>query len=196
MHEKNLRKNKSSNINFQFQEPGLFISQAYPNLGASPDGVISCNCCGERILEIKCPWTSRERLISEYITKPESCLTYDDSNKIIFKNSHPYMQQIQLQMFVTGRLYCDFEVFLVKESVTIRTMKDVNYENDVVPKRSYFYDEVIVPELFTKNIKIEKTCIELLEGIVTLVEKSEITKKLQDDLTLVVWKKVLVKVSS
>ena len=115
MHEKNLRKNKSSNINFQFQEPGLFISQTYPNLGASPDGVISCNCCGERILEIKCPWTSRERLISEYITK---------------------------------------------------------------------------------NIKIEKTCKELLEGIVTLVEKSEITKKLQDDLTLVVWKKVLVKVSS
>ena len=54
-------------------------------------------------------------------------------------------------MFVTGRLYCDFEGFLVKESVTIRTMKDLNYENDVVPKRPYFYDEVIVPELFTKK---------------------------------------------
>ena len=50
------------------------------------------------------------------------------------------MQQIQHQMFVTGRLYGDFEVFLVKESVTIRIMKDVNYENDVVPKLSCFYD--------------------------------------------------------
>ena len=68
------------------------------------------------------------------------------------------MQQIQHQMFVTGRLYGDFEVFLVKESVTIRIMKDVNYENDVVPKLSYFYDEFIVPELFTKNIKIKRTC--------------------------------------
>ena len=68
------------------------------------------------------------------------------------------MQQIQHQMLVTGRLHCDFEVFLVKESVTIRIMKDLNYENDVVPKLSYFYDEVIVPELFTKNIKIERTC--------------------------------------
>ena len=28
------------------------------------------------------------------------------------------MEQIQHQMFVTGRLYCDFEDFLVKESVT------------------------------------------------------------------------------
>ena len=97
-------------------------------------------------------------------------------------------------MFVTGRLYCDFEGFLVKESVTIRIMKDLNYENDVVPKLSYFYDEVIVPELFTKNIKIERICKELLEDIVTLVEKSEITKKLQDDLKLVVQKKVPVKI--
>ena len=86
-----VRKNKSPYINFQCQESGLFISQAYPYLGASPDGVISCNCCGEEILEIKCPWTSRERLISEYITQPESCLTYDDSNKISLKNSHPYL---------------------------------------------------------------------------------------------------------
>ena len=106
-----VRKNKSSHINFQCQESGLFISQAYPYSGASTDGVISCNCCGEGILEIKCHWTSRERLISEYIKQPESCLTYDDSNKISLKNSHPYMQQIQHQMFVTGRLYCDFEVF-------------------------------------------------------------------------------------
>ena len=64
-------------------------------------------------------------------------------------------------------------------------MKDFNYENDVVQK-FYFYDEVIVPELFTKNIKIERTCKELLEDIVTLDEKSEITKMLQDDLKLVV----------
>ena len=65
-------------------------------------------------------------------------------------------------------------------------MKGLNYENDVVPKLSCFYDEVIVPELFRKNIKIERTCKELLEDIVTLVEKSEIKKKLQDDLKLVV----------
>ena len=120
----------------------IYIS-SLPYLGAShPDGVISCNCCGEGILET-CPWTSRERLISEYITQQKSCLTYDYSNKISLKNSHPYMQQIQHPMFVTFGLCCDFEVSLVKESVTIRIMKDVNYENDVVPKLSYFYDEVI-----------------------------------------------------
>ena len=54
-------------------------------------------------------------------------------------------------MFVTGRLYCDFEVFLVKEPVTIKIMKDLNYENDDVPKLSYCYDEVIVPDFFYKK---------------------------------------------
>ena len=65
-------------------------------------------------------------------------------------------------------------------------MKDLNYENDVVPKHSCFYDEIIVPELYTKNTKIERTCKELLEDIAALVENSEITKKLQDDLKLLV----------
>ena len=81
---------KINHINFQWQESGLFISQTYPYIGTSPDGVISGNCCGKGILEIKCPWTSREKLISESVTQPVSCLTYDDSNKISLKNSHTY----------------------------------------------------------------------------------------------------------
>ena len=71
--KRHVKKNKLSHINFQCQESGLFISQACPYLGASLDGAISCNCCGEGILEIKCSWNSRERLISEYITQPGSC---------------------------------------------------------------------------------------------------------------------------
>ena len=105
-----ITKNKLSHIHFQCQESGLFIFPVYPYLGASPDGFISCNCCDEGILEIKCPWTSQERLISEYITQPESCLTYDNTNNISLENGLPYMQQIQHQLFVTGRLYYDLEV--------------------------------------------------------------------------------------
>ena len=52
-----------------------------------------------------------------------------------------------------------------------------------------FLYEVIVPELFAKkNIKIERTCEELPEDIMTLAADSEITKKLHDDLKLVVKK--------
>ena len=69
-----LSKNKSTQVNFQYQESELFIFQTYPYLGASPDSVISCHCYGEEILNIKCLWTSRERLISEYRTQAGPCI--------------------------------------------------------------------------------------------------------------------------
>ena len=59
-------------------------------------------------------------------------------------------------MFVTGRLHCGFEVFLVKESVTIRIMKDFKYENDVVLKLFYFYDEVIFLSILQKILKLKE----------------------------------------
>ena len=66
------------------------------------------------------------------------------------------MQKIQHQMFVTGRLHCGFEVFLVKESVTIRIMKDFKFENDVVLKLFYFYDEVIFLSILQKILKLKE----------------------------------------
>lgn len=49
--KRHVKKNKLPHINFHCHEPGLFTSQAYPHLVASPNGVISCNCCCEGILE-------------------------------------------------------------------------------------------------------------------------------------------------
>ena len=57
----------------------------------------------------------------------------------------------------------------------------------MLSQKNYFYDEVIVLEAFTKNI--ERARKELLEDTEKLMEKSEITKKLQDDLALVVQKR-------
>lgn len=35
---------------------GLHVDEIYPFLGASPDGLISCKCCGEGLIEIKCTY--------------------------------------------------------------------------------------------------------------------------------------------
>ena len=47
-----------SNIheNISIRDSGLFRSEVYPHLGASPDGILKCSCC-ETIfmIEIKCP---------------------------------------------------------------------------------------------------------------------------------------------
>ena len=41
---------------FEVQTTGLHVNPKYPHLGASPDGLTTCTCCGDGLLEIKCPY--------------------------------------------------------------------------------------------------------------------------------------------
>ena len=50
---------KKSHDGFQVSESGLVLNSQWPHLGASPDGIISCDCCGIGVLEIKCPYCHR-----------------------------------------------------------------------------------------------------------------------------------------
>jgi len=36
-------------------ESRLIINPNYPQLGASPDGIVECSCCGSGLVEVKCP---------------------------------------------------------------------------------------------------------------------------------------------
>ena len=55
----------ANNKNFSLSENGLIINTAYSYFGASPDGLIQCDCCGLGTLEIKCPFTGRNTLLTE-----------------------------------------------------------------------------------------------------------------------------------
>ena len=38
---------------------GFFVDKSESYLGASPDGLVSCDCCVEGVLEVKCPHSAR-----------------------------------------------------------------------------------------------------------------------------------------
>ena len=42
------------------RDSGLVINSAFPYLGAMPDGVITCNCFGVGLVEIKCPYKYKD----------------------------------------------------------------------------------------------------------------------------------------
>ena len=44
---------------------GLFLHPSYSFMGATPDGIVYCSCCGSGTLEIKCPYICRERSFEE-----------------------------------------------------------------------------------------------------------------------------------
>ena len=52
-------------MDFDVQDSGLVINLVWPFIGATLDGVVSCQCCGEGTLEIKCPYSHRGESIED-----------------------------------------------------------------------------------------------------------------------------------
>ena len=47
----------TTTYSFQVEDTGLHINTSYPYLGASPDGLVTCTCCGDELPEIKMPYS-------------------------------------------------------------------------------------------------------------------------------------------
>lgn len=55
--EKYIKAEKKNHENLQVSGNGLFINPRWPHIGASPDSIVQCDCCGKRVLEVKCPYS-------------------------------------------------------------------------------------------------------------------------------------------
>ena len=84
-----------------------FLFAKYPVIGASPDGLVECSCNHKGLLEIKCPFTYRGLSVREYALKAQFCLIIEN-HTIKLKRNQPYYYQVQCQMGVTERSWCDF----------------------------------------------------------------------------------------
>ena len=82
----------SQQDNFQIYECGLFVNPKHPALGASPDEIISCDCCEIGTLEIKCPYCSRD--FTPETTTEYEMLTFLESD------DHAYYYQVQVQLHI------------------------------------------------------------------------------------------------
>ena len=50
--------------NFKVNKCWLFLDHKKPYIGASPDAVASCKCHGFCVVDIKCPFNIRDKLIT------------------------------------------------------------------------------------------------------------------------------------
>ena len=78
----------AAHVNFSMRDSGFVIHSAYPEIGASPDGIVQCDCCGEGSLEVKCPFLIRnEDLLN--VKEGVMCLTKDDSGSCTWERHTP-----------------------------------------------------------------------------------------------------------
>ena len=99
--------------NFGIEEAGLFIHENVPVFGASPDGIVTCDCCGSCVLEMKCPYCLRSSSLAGY-TETKSCLE-EMVNGLQLKQTHPYHYQVQSQIFLCDKKFADLVVFTEKK---------------------------------------------------------------------------------
>jgi len=84
---------------FKISEVGLVLHPLYPLLGATPDGLAICSCHGDDTLEIKCPYSCRERILNNFWCKIRSGI-------LQFKETHHYYYQMQVKF--CNVQFCDF----------------------------------------------------------------------------------------
>lgn len=179
-----IRQSKSNHKHFECYETGLKLHSEKVMLGASVDGMVKCSCCGSRCLEIKCPFSHREKTMEEYVQQPDSCLKHSSSSitKYILKPGHQYYTQVQHQMFVSGTSCADFVVYLPKESCIVNVKKDPSYVEVSVPQLEDFFKHYLLPELFSRVILKTIICNEILNEIVDNATKHVDSKNVQENL--------------
>ena len=103
-----------NHANLQCTASGLHVNPKFPHLGASPDGLISCDCCGEDLIEIKCPYKHRDKHPHE-VQDSQFCLQDEDGRKCL-NNRHAYYYKVQGQLGVCELEYCDFTCWTKRHS--------------------------------------------------------------------------------
>ncbi|GFW63951.1 yqaJ domain-containing protein [Trichonephila clavipes] len=115
---------------------GLFVDKDKPFLCASPDGLVG----DDGLIEIKCPYSARfeSNLLEFLITKKKkkNSLGFKFSNErgIYLPLNHKFYFQIQGQLFITQRKWCDLYLWCKKDSLTLRIEANEEFWKGIIPK--------------------------------------------------------------
>lgn len=135
----------------------MVIDRRDPCLACSPDGLIE----DDGLVEIKCPFSIRFENPSECIKTGK--LKYFNKNGGL-KKSHNYNYQIQGQLNILKRQWCDVAIWTHVGIHIKRIWVDVEFWNEIVEKLTTFYLYYLLPELvnsYPNNIVKRKWTVNL-----------------------------------
>ncbi|XP_014675741.1 PREDICTED: uncharacterized protein LOC106815748 [Priapulus caudatus] len=137
---------RQSHENHQLTNSGLVMNPAYPFMGATQDSLVSCDCCGDGCVEVKCPCRKDFAEIDSRF-----CLEkVDEEGKLQLKRTHAYHYQVQTQLFVCNKDYCDFVVWTEGALHIERIEPDEEFWLSVELKAETFFKAAVLPEMVGK----------------------------------------------
>ena len=84
---------RSTHVNFKLEICGMFINKVYQFIHATPDFLVSCDCCGLGIGEVKCPISIPNGDFGKYLLKKNCCLE-KVNGEMKLKREHNYYYQV------------------------------------------------------------------------------------------------------
>ncbi|XP_033743944.1 uncharacterized protein LOC117329862 [Pecten maximus] len=142
--------NKTKHQNLTVDNSGFFIHPQKPFLGASPDLLTSCTCCGKGVVEIKCPVIPPcSKCTTKMCSCPDrrlKCFQYVNG-QLSLKENHAYFGQIQGQMAVTGRHFCDFYVYTAYATYQQRIQFNSAFWINMSNNLEYFFKKYMIPDM-------------------------------------------------
>lgn len=130
-----------------FHKCGFVVNNDFSFIGATPDGKL-CDNGQSGIVEIKCPYSARNLMISQACeTLVDFYLQKDESGTISLRTNHEYYMQIQGQLMITGCKFCEFIVFTQQDLFVQRIFPDLNCMTNLLEKLALFYRDFAAPYL-------------------------------------------------
>ena len=136
--------------NVRVENSGIFVSEDYPFIGATPDSIISCDCCGKQLVEVKCPFTKKDELLNVTDEKANFYLKKDESGELHLDNNHEYFFQVQTQMGVTKVEPCLFVVWTAVDLHVEQILFDEGNWQEMCRTAEHFFRTAVLPELVGK----------------------------------------------
>ena len=130
---------------------GVIISHSHPFLAASPDATVydpSNVSEPYGFIEVKCPFKFQDETPTSAVSNNGFFLKQESDGQLVLKKSHVYFSQVQGQMGVGNRMWCDFVTYTKKGINVQRIHHDLEFwETELLPKLCTFYDMCIAPEI-------------------------------------------------
>ena len=129
---------------------GFIICKSHPFLGATPDGTVYDPASAEPygIFEIKSPYSQRNKTPREACDSPGFYCNVNNGGIISLRKNHSYYCQVQGQMAISERSWCDFVIYTTKEiNIQRIPFEPTFWNNELLPKLIEFYDKCMAPEI-------------------------------------------------
>ena len=154
---------------------GLWVNPQFLYIACSPDGLVG----DDGLLEIKSLKIFHDNTIDQVVNDTDRVLVSKDTlnrqcfvmkdNKCILKKSHDYYYQIQCQLLVTEREFCDFVLYAKDGPISVQTIyRDQQLISDILLRLSTPWKRVIAPEIIEMRVPRDLNPFVMLSSFLTV----------------------------